>query len=59
MRGHSTHWEDDGMAGVYCDGKDADVIAVDSTNWHCCICGKHLRLIWDVRLEEISESDKI
>lgn len=43
---HRTTWEDQGLAGFECDGKDAGTV---DTEWSVCgICGQDVRLSWTV-----------
>jgi len=52
---HTTTWEDDGVVGVKCDGNIVRDFTLDSDATKprkCPRCGKNLRVIWDVRIEE-------
>jgi len=55
---HDTVWEDGQMAGVTCDRVHVGCITAGEQDepWVCDRCGAHLRLVWDVRLEEDIES---
>lgn len=58
MRKHTTGWEDARMAEVFCDGErvgtiDAEHDEYNDEPWVCDRCGAVLRLIWDVRIEEV------
>jgi predicted RNA-binding Zn-ribbon protein involved in translation (DUF1610 family) len=52
---HTTTWEDAQMAGVSCDGVDIGTIGTEREGeaFVCPRCGTTLRLVWDVRLEEV------
>lgn len=61
MSKHRTTWEDERMAGVECDGKYVGMITTDPDDnpWTCEQCGAQLRLIWNVRLEELPAAPTI
>jgi hypothetical protein len=44
------------MAAVFCDGIDVGIISAGDEPWVCDKCGAVLRLVWDVRLEEVSNN---
>lgn len=51
---HNTTYEDEQMTGVTCDGVFVgQITAHENEPWVCDRCGAVLRLIWDVRLEEV------
>lgn len=50
---HWLTWEDGGMAGFDCGKKEGGVLTAHEAR-QCPVCGKYLRLIWDVRIEELS-----
>jgi len=42
------------MAGVTCEGEIVgSITAYEDEPWVCDRCGARLRLVWDVRLEEV------
>ena len=45
---HRTTWEDSGMAGIECDGKDAGTL--DTEGHECPVCGEFIRLLWRVSI---------
>lgn len=54
MSVHRTDWEDGSMAGVRCDGTYVGTItSYEDEPWICDKCGASLRLVWDVRIEEV------
>ena len=50
MSFHNTVWEDDGMAGIQCNGKEAGTI--DGAWSPCPVCGTMLRISWMVAILE-------
>lgn len=56
MGKHRTTWEDGMLAGIECDGEDGGTISAhpDEDPQACGNCGAQLRLVWDVRLEEVA-----
>lgn len=52
---HTTQWEDGQMAMIECDGKSTDMIlhGDELEIKECPLCGKRLRLAWDVRVVEV------
>jgi C4-type Zn-finger protein len=59
---HTTTWEDDGMAAYICSrdakasyGSETSTLSTedDCGNGQCPVCGQRLRLVWDVRIEEV------
>ena len=59
---HSTGWEDAGSASVtFCNGQRLPEYGVvlsadDSQPTTCPRCGKKLRLVWSVKIEEVGDS---
>ena len=50
---HEITWEDAKMVGFTCGESGAEMsLAVEHAPEACSVCGKKLRLIWDVRIVE-------
>jgi hypothetical protein len=49
---HKTDWEEGGSAGILCGNKAAQAIDAADGWVKCSVCGKKIRLIWEVRVEE-------
>ncbi len=49
---HKTDWEEGGSAGILCGNKAAQAIDAADGWVKCPVCGKKIRLIWEVRVEE-------
>ena len=57
---HCTYWEDAQMAGVTCEGEIVgSITAYEDEPWVCGRCGASLRLVWDVRLEEVPTEELV
>jgi hypothetical protein len=61
---HATTWEDDGMVGYICSRAPQPYYGPDMSTGYlsrnsnpdgsdCPVCGQRLRLVWDVRIEEV------
>ncbi len=54
---HSTAWEDGGIVSVLCDGRATDMLLDEQQPERqpraCPLCKKMLRLVWNVRIEEV------
>ena len=49
---HTPGWQDEQMASLLCEGVDQEQIVV-TDEWRLCgRCGKEVRLVWRVSVEE-------
>lgn len=57
---HTSVWEDGGFVGLACDGINTGEM-LDSQECdvqRCPRCGTQVRVVWDVRIEEVPEMTK-
>jgi hypothetical protein len=52
---HTTMWEDGQTVAVKCDGVDVDFILSCDEPRTCPRCYMTIRLVWNVRIEEVLE----
>ena len=58
---HRTDWEDSGMVSViWCGDQRTDrlILTDDGEPQRCDVCGKFVRLVWDVRIETVNSAVK-
>lgn len=56
MSQHEIRWADGGYVGYSCgDSPEQPTLSREDENPRCEVCGKVLRLIWDVRIVEVGK----